>query len=155
MDKHPVKQFIIHTLVKQAIAFEEESIMFYQRAAKQVNTEPCRKLLLSFADEEQSHKLKLEQFLTGDLQEILATQPAKELPELTIDFELLHRKITGSESGKEIIELALMKEKASYTFYHLLAERTKIHSAKQVFLYLAQQEQSHLDKLATELSQIS
>jgi rubrerythrin len=155
MDKHPVKQFIVHTLVKQAIAFEEESIFFYQRAAEQVTKEPNKKLLLSFAVEEQQHKQKLEQFLSGDLHEILAVHPPKEQPELTIDYNLLHRKITGSESEKEIIELALMKEKASYTLYHLLAQRTKIHSAKQVFLYLAQQEQSHLDKLATELQQIS
>jgi rubrerythrin len=154
MNKHPVKQFIVHTLVKQALAFEEESILFYQRAAEQMTKPLCKNLLLSFAEEEQQHKQKLEQFLSGGFNEILEVHQPIEQPELTIDYALLQRKITGSESEKEIIELALMKEKASYTFYHLLAQRTKIHSAKQVFLYLAQQERSHLDKLEKELPQI-
>lgn len=147
MDKHPIQQFIVHTLIKQAITFEEESIFFYQRAANQVENESSKTLLLSFAEEEQQHKQKLEQFLSDDLHEIIEVDPPAKPLDLAIDFELLHRKITGSESEKEVIELARMKEKASSAFYQLLAQRTKIHSAKQVFLYLAQQEKSHLHKL--------
>ena len=151
MDKHPIQHFIIHMLVKQAITFEEQTIEFYQRAAVRMTLEPSKLLLLSFAEEEAQHKLKLEQFLSGDLQEIFASQPVPEKIEISIDSHSLHRKITGLESEAEIIELAIMKEKASYSFYRLLSQKTKIHSAKQVFLFLAQQEQSHLVKLETEL----
>ncbi|MFB3896352.1 MAG: ferritin family protein [bacterium] len=151
MDKHPIQQFIVHTLIKQAITFEQESVSFYQRAAEQVKKESSRTLLLSFAEEEQRHKQQLEQFLSNDLHQIIEGDMPVKPPDLAIDFELLHRKITSSESEKEIIELARMKEKASATFYQLLAQRTKIHSAKQVFIYLAQQEQSHLNKLETEI----
>jgi rubrerythrin len=153
MDKHPIKHFIIHTLVKQAITFEEQTIEFYQRAADRITLEPGRLLLLSFAEEEAQHKLKLEQFLSGDLKELLATKPKPEKIEISIDTHSLHRKITGLESESEIFELAIMKEQASYSFYRLLSQKTKIHSAKQVFLFLAQQEQSHLHKLEAELQQ--
>jgi len=154
MQKHPVQQFIIHTLVKQAITFEEQSYAFYVQAAEHVAMEPNKKLLLSLADEEQKHKQKLDQFLAGDYHEILEVHLLQEKLDLAIDSHSLHKQIDDTWSEKEIIELALMREKASYDFYYLLSQKTKIHSARQTFLYLAEQEQHHVQKLKSELAAI-
>ena len=154
MEKHPVQKFIVRTLVKQAITFEVQSIDFYQQAANQVVMEPNKILLLSLAEEEQNHKLKLEQFLSGDFHELLEVHLPQEKLDLSIDSHYLHQKIDDTWSAKQILELALMREKASYDFYLLLSQKTKIHSAKQVFLFLAEQEQGHVQKLKSKLAAI-
>jgi rubrerythrin len=152
MQKHPVQQFIIHTLIKQALTFEEQSFEFYQQAANQMVMEPKKTLLFSLAEEEQHHKQKLEQFLAGDFHEISDIALPQEKLDLSINSHKLHKKIDDTWSATQILELAVMREKASYDFYLLLSQKTKIATAKQVFLYLAQQEQLHVLKLQTELN---
>lgn len=154
MEKHSMQEFIVHTLVKQALTFEEQTIEFYHQAAAHVAMESNKQLLLSFAEEEQNHKQQLELFLSGDFHEIYEVHLSQEKLNLAINSYSLHRKIDDTWSAKAILEVAVMREKASYNFYFLLSQKTKIHSAKQVFLYLAQQEQNHLHKLESELLNI-
>ncbi|MCX7919667.1 MAG: ferritin family protein [bacterium] len=151
MDKHPVQQFIVRTLIKHALFFEEQSATFYQQAANRLKTEPKKKLLLSLAEEELQHQVKLNQILAGNFHEIFEVTLPQEKLDLAIDSKKLHQPIDDTWSEPQILELAVMREKASYDFYYLLAQKTKIKTAKQVFRYLAQQEQSHIAKLETEL----
>ena len=147
MEKHPIQQFIVHTLVKQALVFEEQSIEYYRRAAERITDEVSRKILLDLADEEEKHKQHLEQFLSGNFHEIFEVHLSQEKLHLTIDSHYLHQQVDATWTEQEILTLAITREKASYNFYLLLAQKTKIHAAKQVFLYLAQAEKEHLHRL--------
>ena len=53
-----------------------------------------------------------------------------------------------------ILHEILDKERASVTFYGLLAERTPLHAVKEIFRNLADEEKGHVAKLAAHIAEV-
>lgn len=121
-----------------AIEREIEANQLYLALAKCADNPNMKKLFEDFAKEELGHKAKLE-----------AIKKSKELPPAEKVSNLkLADYITGEEPGpnmdyKDVLVLAMQKEKASYNLYTDLAGAVGNEAQKEAFLSLAQEEAKH------------
>jgi rubrerythrin len=145
-----MRKLLAKVLIRSAIAFEEASYRFYREAGERASS-PEHKHLFSFlAGEEVKHKERLQSLTANDLEEVLDFSQREEAERLDLpDLEIPHQ-LEEADNPQKILLLAMDRESAAYSFYHLLAERSKIPAAKKVFAFLASEEEEHKSKLEKE-----
>ena len=122
-----------------AIAEEQAAADFYHRLAKQAELPGMKGVFEEFAQEEMNHKARLEAVRAGGgflvpAQKIVDLRIADYLADVTPDPRLNYR---------EVLILAMKKEKAAFVLYSELAERATDENLKSVFRALAEEEARH------------
>jgi sulfur-carrier protein adenylyltransferase/sulfurtransferase len=140
--------------VETAWLMEDGLQQLYLTLARQSKDEEHKKLLLHFADFENSHKSKLSaKFPTLSLP---VTPEGEQVLEGGLNPENII-KTFGAHlySMESIINLAMMLESQAYDFYSRLCRKYADQPLESLFCYLAEEEKKHLSILARELEKIS
>ena len=101
------------------------------------------------------HKEKLKSLTTHGLEEVLDFSQREEAETLDLPDVKIPDKLEEADTPQKILLLAMDRESAAYSFYHLLAERSKIPVAKKVFNFLASEEEKHKSKIEKEYRKLS
>lgn len=136
----------VKAIVDMAIREEEYFHELYARAAELAESESAKQLLLRLSKEEQAHKERLASLGTGDL--VLEQ-------DIAVGEELALTPIDEFNSLKEIFEFAIRSEISAMERYSQLSLAVDDEQAKELFLWLVEQEQGHHDLLLNELRKMS
>ncbi|MEE4175887.1 MAG: ferritin family protein [Bacteroides sp.] len=128
-----------------AMNSEQEAVDFYTQLAAQQNNQQIKDLFLEFAQEEVSHKARLQKIKD----ERLFDMEIEKVTDLKISDYVVSRKPSPELSYADALVLAMKKEKAAFKLYTALAERTNNAELSKVFHALAIEESRH--KLRFEL----
>lgn len=132
---------------------------FYLTMGSQAKRESTQKLFAQLADIEVLHQqrlLQLHEEITGTshtMEEFSSkvVQPAMEGGLTTDDYLQLYK--TDLDSELEVLGLALAIEAQALDLYLRAAERSKEQQTSQVLQQIAQEERSHIDRLARYIDQ--
>jgi rubrerythrin len=129
----------IEGILDFAIANELEANRFYLDLAQKVKSPLLKGIFEGFAQEEMSHKEKLEKAKTGEIK-LDFTQKVDNLKiaDYTVEVEP-----NPSLDYQGALILAMKKEKASFKLYSDLAAVASSEQIKNLFLALAQEEAKH------------
>ena len=128
-----------------AMNSEQEAVDFYTQLASQQKNEQIKNLFLEFAQEEVSHKARLQKIKNERLFDL----EIENVTDLKISDYVVSRKPSSELNYAEALVLAMKKEKAAFKLYTALAERTSNSELSRVFHALAIEESRH--KLRFEL----
>lgn len=129
-----------------AIREEEAAADFYTRLAERAERPEMREVLVDFAREEKVHKEKLLAVKAGE-----RLEPAgKEVMDLKIADYLVDVTPAPDMDYRDILVVAMKKEKAAFRLYTDLAAAAGDGKIKAAFLALAQEEAKH--KLRFEIA---
>jgi rubrerythrin len=151
----PFRKLIIKLILEKAIIFEERAYRFYESALSMVEHEQTADLLKRLSAAELEHRLKLEEIQkrgileTGDYE---GTDFEK-----NGDYEMISREwpdIASGSSHKEILNVALAREKTAFRFYRNLKEYSRVKVAKELFGMLAREESNHISWITREIDRI-
>jgi rubrerythrin len=142
----------IGEVIELAITREIQAAEFYTKLAGRVKDPDMRSLLRRLAQEELAHKAKLELEMVkegfvattvGKLVDVAAPEYATEL------------KAGPSVQYKEVLAMAIRKERRSFRFYVQLAGVAPEGSIHEVFLELAEEEARHLLQFEAQYNRLS
>ena len=141
----------IEKILNDAIEREVEAYEFYHQVYERVDDSNVKEVFEELAEEEQSHRDILEQYLHNPAMLIHIHPPsndyqvaeATELPKLSIDMK-----------PADAIALAMKKEQQAVGFYRALAEKATDSKAKAVFENLMNMELGHKHRLEDVFVQI-
>lgn len=123
-----------------AIEKEQAAADFYTGLSVSMGKKYMKEIFQQFAIEEKSHKAKLEQVKSGNLdlspldQKIMDLRIAETVVDVEPDKDLDYQ---------QALIVAMKREKVSYKLYNDLAEMTDDPKIKEFFLGLAQEEAKH------------
>ncbi len=138
--KHKMKTFdSLDEILDFAMNSEQEAVDFYTELADKQRNRQIRELFLEFAQEEVSHKARLQKIKEEQLFD-LQTEP---VTDLKISDYVVSRKPSPELSYADALVLAMKKEKAAFKLYTALAERTGNTGLSKVFQALALEESRH------------
>lgn len=127
-------------ILKLAIAKEVRAHKFYTILADKVVNPAMRSLLLEFAREEQEHKETLEMELMKAGKVVLFdSEPVN----FDVESYLPGLEVRSDLDYKELLLLAIKKERESFKFYFNLALRAKDEHFREILLALAEEESRH------------
>ncbi|SRR3989339_159720 len=129
-------------IVNYAIKMEEDSMRLYQRLASHCQRAEVKKVFLDMVGQEEGHKKKLENIKakgTLPLGKLTVPDEDMHLAEILADVDADKPDLTYQES----LVIGMKLEKAALSLYRILAELTETGEAKQLFLYLADEEARH------------
>jgi rubrerythrin len=138
----PIRKMLLGMVLEDAILREENAYRFYESALDRVSGGEQKQLLKKLCAEELRHRLKLEELQRrGESEEFEFPGPS--------DVELLEAEVAWPEvparaSCRDILELALVKEKHAVQYYRLIAGRSVLRIVKDLFLFLAGEESEHV-----------
>jgi rubrerythrin len=153
-----VRRFLLRLILEEAIRREEEAYRFYEAAQDPVREPEARALLSRLCAEELRHRLRLQelQFKPEDFEveaaspeesELLTDsgrQPGAPAPETGLAVPA-PAPMLGDLKPEDVWRLALRKERLAVQHYGLLARRVSLRLPRQVFSFLAAEEQRHVD----------
>lgn len=128
----------VDEVLEFAIDREIEAHQLYIDLAARTQNPVMRKVFEDFAKEELGHKAKLEAMKKG---KTVASAPAA--PDLKIADYVVGVEPTPNMDYKDVLILAMKKEKASFRLYTDLAAEVKNEAQSKTFLSLAQEEARH------------
>ena len=134
----------IEEVLEFAIDRETEANRFYLDLARQVRTSAMKKVCEDLAKEELGHKAKLEAMMRSEI-----VVPQEKVTDLKIAQYTVEAKPGPNMDYKDMLMLAMQKEKASFHLYSDLVQVVDNEAQRQAFLSLAQEEARH--KLRFEL----
>lgn len=141
---------------KTAIAMEEEGYSIYMKAAAKSNNPLGKATLKAIAEKELLHKKAIEDFYSGltgtSVKKISFSAP--QLWSSGLRSEILKSirdsldKLSGSDEDLlKAYEISMVMEKKGYDFYSTIAASAGDENAKQLFSFLAKEENSHYELL--------
>ena len=125
----------IEQILQQAIRFEENAYEFYTAAIEMVERPHIREVLVELANQEVTHKERLQALLDGDMERIISVRKRGQLD--------------ASASLQDVLIVAMQREKSSHEFYTTMASIADDDAAKSLFDFLAQEELVHKNKIET------
>lgn len=140
----------IQEVLDYAIGQEQQAYEFYMGLAKTARDIGLVRALEEFAQEELGHKAKLESVKMGG-----ATLPSNEkirtlgIAEFVADIEP-----SAQMEYKDLLLLAMKKEKQAYTLYTRLGDGCQDAAMRKLFHGLAQEEARHKLRFEMEYDQI-
>jgi rubrerythrin len=146
-----VRKMLFHLVLEDAILREENAYRFYESARELAGNEPARRLLKKLCAEELRHRMKLEQMCKDRRSEELKFSGPEEI-ELLGEEERSWPEITAGSTVLDILETALAKEKQAARYYQLMASRSSLRAAKDLFRLLAVEEAAHARWVRTQLA---
>ena len=160
-------QFNADEIIQMAEQIERNGVRFYRKAAEVVKDEKVAKLLLDLAVWEEGHErtfANIRADLMDPERQPIAFDPDQETSmylRAMADghvFDVRHEpadKLTGSESAKEILRMAIGQEKDSIVFYTGLKEMISQAAGKQQIDRIIKEEMSHIAFLNREIAALS
>ncbi len=121
-----------------AIGREVEAIQLYIDLANRVDNPEIRRVIEGFAREEQEHKEKLETVKAGGI-----VLNEEEVGSLDIDDYIEGGEARPDMSYRDVLILAMKKERVSVDLYSDLARIEQDEELRDMFLSLAQEEAEH------------
>jgi rubrerythrin len=149
-------------ILEKAIAFEEEGIRFFSDRAENAPPGLEKNVFAALAKDEVGHK----EYLSGLRQELLRTRDVESLPDETHEqksareiFETALASVKDKKGGDaaqlDILRGAMEVEKKGYRIYSQAAADVQSPKAKELFLHLAAEEQTHYQLLHNSLVYMS
>lgn len=135
----------INEILDFAIQQEQEAVDFYLQLAEQMKNPLMKETFQEFAQEEVSHKAKLQKIKEEGNFEL----PAENVLDMKISDYVVNANPSPNMEYRDALVLAMKKEKAAFKLYTSLAQRAPSEAIKNLFLGLAQEESKH--KLRFEL----
>jgi len=129
----------INDILDFAMEQEQEAVNFYTQLAKNSKNEEMKKVFLEFAQEEVSHKARLQKIKNEQLFNI----EHEHVNDLKISDYVVNVKPSADMKYEEALALAMNKEKAAFRLYTNLANRVENKDLKVVFQSLAIEESKH------------
>ena len=130
----------IDQVLDYAIREEEAAAEFYTQLADQTERPAMRQALESFAQEELRHKQRLLAIKGGSAASGIAAQP---VADLRLADYLVEMVPSPFMSYRELLVVAMHKEKAAFKLYTDLAAGATDDQVRATFLSLAQEEARH------------
>ena len=147
----PFKKLLVKLILEQTLIFEERAYRFYERALEQTAMDESKALLKRLMKEELKHRIKLEEVQKeGDLGALTITSSSE-----MNDIEAIRDEWPDIDRGatrEQILKIALSKEQRSFNFYRILAKKSRIRVAGDLFNALSNEELRHVKMLEEELS---
>ncbi|MDH4212375.1 MAG: ferritin family protein [Candidatus Thorarchaeota archaeon] len=134
-------------LVSLAIQREEEAYEFYMKAAEESEFKASAKLLQDLANQEVTHKEKLQTALKAGVCETFSCETKKELDDMDLNQYLIDIPLLPSSTPQDVLIVAIKKESSAHSFYKALSELTGSGQHRTVFETLAKEEESHKNRL--------
>jgi len=135
--------------IDRAILMEEQSHSLYVSALKKARSPGSRTLLSGLADEELTHKAKLEEVKETKSWEQLGAKAGG-----TVDLEILDRvedvRLSEDATYEEILIFAGKREKETREYYLELGTRLSETDAGDIFGKLAEEELRHKQRIEKE-----
>lgn len=139
----------IDEVLEFAIYREIEANQFYMSLAEQAENEAMRKVFEDFAKEELGHKAKLEAMKGGKVTVASGKVADLKIADYVVDVE------PGPDMDyKDVLIVAMQKERASFNLYTDLAEAVENKTQKDTFLLLAQDEAKHKQRFEIEYDNV-
>jgi len=150
-------------IFEMAVEIERNGAKFYREAAANTSDEQTKKMLLDLADMEQGHLSTFEQMrqnLTDAQKEATTFDPDNEAAMYLRTMADAHgsegmksptEKLTGNESIREIIEIALNSEKDSVIFYFGLKGFVSAKAGRDKVEAIIKEELAHITILNKQL----
>lgn len=132
----------VEDVIDFAIRSEIEACTLYRDLAERADNGSTRDILLGFAAEEVTHRLKLEA-IKDESQHFDAL---KEMPHMTISHYLHDTEATPDMSFEEILLFAMQDEVHAFHLYTDLAKATASPQLQELFIQLAQEEVVHEER---------
>lgn len=129
----------IDDILDFAISSEQEAVDLYTGLAGSARDNAMREVFESFANEERGHKTRL----TRIKEERSFNFSPESITDLKIGDYLVDKEACPGMSYKDVLILAMQKEKAAFKLYTGLAEKAPNDDLRDVFLSLAQDEAKH------------
>ena len=135
--------------IDRAILMEEQSHSLYVSALKKARSPGSRTLLSGLADEELTHKAKLEEVKETKSWEQLGSKAGG-----IVDLEILDRvgdvRLSEDATYEEILIFAGKREKETREYYLELGTRLSETDAGDIFGKLAEEELRHKQRIEKE-----
>ncbi len=159
--------FSTDEIFEMAQEIERSGAMFYREAAKNTSDKETKKMLLGMAGIEEDHLETFEE-MRGQLSELekIQTSFAPE-NQLVLYFQAMadargcegkitsSEELTGSETIKEILEIALNSEKESVVFYFSLKSLMSSRAGGDKVEAIIYEELDHITALLNKLNTVS
>ncbi len=154
-------------IFEMAHEFERAGAMFYRKAAKNTSDKEIKKMLLGMADMEEDH-LEVFEEMRKQLSEQEKTETAFGPDNHSILYLqamadargcegkiTLSKELTGRETTKEILEIALNSEKESVVFYFGLKSLVSARAGRDKIEAIIIEELDHITTLLNKLNAVS
>jgi rubrerythrin len=141
-----VRRFLLRLLLEEAITREEKAYRFYESAMEAVRDPVTAGLLRRLSAEELRHRLKLEDLQRSgemDLAKPVETEPGQ--AELLADPGPQWPPGVDKLEPRDILAVALTKERLARDRYRVLALRAPIAVFREAFAFLSAEEQRHVE----------
>ncbi len=129
----------VDEILDYAIDQEQQAADFYADLAGRAEKAGMKDILLDFADEEKSHKERLELVKAGDRE----LKPEQEVLDLKISDYLVEVDAKKDISYQDALIVAMKRERAAFQLYTDMAEKVPEGNLKEILLGLAKEESKH------------
>ena len=129
----------VDEILDYAIDQEQQAADFYAELAGRAEKAGMKDILLDFADEEKSHKERLELVKAGDRE----LAPEQQVLDLKISDYLVDVGATDNISYQDALIVAMKRERAAYELYSDMAAKVPEGNLKEILLGLAKEESKH------------
>lgn len=141
------KALSVEEALRAAIAREVEAFNLYNDAAQGGQDQHQRNALLEMAAQENGHRVKLENILTGNVRWAVRASRAQPVTDLRLTDHLVGGSIEPGADYQDILLFAAKREKAASDFYQAMAEIVDDVLIQNVFTMLASEEMRHKNRL--------
>ncbi len=151
-------------IFEMAEQIERNGIKFYSKAAQNISKPDIRQMLLDLADMEREHEeifAGMKRQLSPEERELMTFDPENEMA-LYLQamasghvFDLkkdLSQQLTGKETVKDILKMAIEAEKDSIVFYLGMVRFVPAQIGKDKVDDIIREEQGHLALLSSKLT---
>lgn len=135
-------------IIDFAISQEKEAGDFYRSIGLKEAQEGKKHLFLQFADEEDKHRLLLENLKSGDVDTAADDYPLRWITDIKRSNYVADLPYTPGMPYRDILMLAAKREEKALALYNLLLNKAEDEAARKIFKILCQEEAKH--KLALE-----
>ncbi len=139
-------------VLKSAIARETQAAQFHSEIAERMGNPDMKQVFERLAEEELKHKarLELEMMKEGLVARTVGKMADLGEPEYATEFE------AGPDiEYKQVIDLAVRKERRSFRFYTQLAGSVPEGQMRDVLIELAEEEARHMVQFETEYKKLT
>lgn len=141
----------VEEILEFAIAREIEANQFYMNLAKQAENPAMRRVFEDFAEEELEHKAKLE---LEAMKEGIVMLPVEKVSDFKITDYMFDVELSADMDYKDVLILAMNKEKRSLRLYVDLATIVEDANSRETLLSLAVEEAKHHARFEIEYDEI-
>ena len=159
--------FNVDEIFEMAVEIEKNAEKFYKKASTKTSDKITKKMFLALAEMEHGHLETFEKMrtkLSEEEKELMTFDPDNEAALYLQTMATLHGtegkvsssvELTGNETLKQILEIALNAEKDSVVFYFGLSSFVSEKSGREKIKEIIDEEISHITTLYKKLKNLN